>query len=596
MLIEAEWALWGILPGSKDAHDVLSCSRGRIGRSGFSALVDRYARVTPRKLPQVTIARAGADEGAHLFLAVQKWSDAFDGLGRGIAVTHCFCVPYAQAVYGPVSYEGLYRALDGQAVPSDGGPLVVSPPALDADAVAEAVGRTELGAAALLLTGQRVCVVEGDGASLLDRLRFLDTVAALLPYGFRTKLIASTWAPPAAGHRSRLFFAEHPSENAFNIVWRQEVSVPESHDVAHRYHKMLTSRQENGLAELIARFSRETEQRKFSAETLAAVLSDAESGAKPFPTSIDDLLIACADSIEDGRTALLPGHLARLDALRGSAALNGGVRRRRNIISDRRLLTPSAALVPEVQERLYDLVLSVAYGPKLTVDGLDQILKDVKPISARLLTALARMPAADSAVTLRLAGHLDPYQSATALTLLSVEELVAAGEREPVASPVVRLVCSELASRWADPVQRTGIGAALRGRGRLTAAVERLDEADADSQFEKHLVLLVIDYGPSLDPEKAREAFTAHAEVLSVPLLAALALLCDAPARRLLPHLVFHELLGQGGITSKIFEKFQTEHDTPEARPSRTRATRPEESGTDPSLLRRLGFTSRKRS
>lgn len=105
----------------------------------------------------------------------------------------------------------------------------------------------------------------------------------------------------------------------------------------------------------------------------------------------------------------------------------------------------------------------------------------------------------------------------------------------------------------------------------------------------------MIDYGPSLDPEKVREAFTSHAEVLSVPLLAALALLCDVPARRLLPQLVFHELLGQGGITSKTFEKFQTEHDTPEPHPSRARATRPQESGTDPSLLSRLGFTYRKR-
>lgn len=244
MLITAEWALWGVPPGSKDTHDVLSCSQGRIGRSGFSQLVDRYAKATPRELPQVTIARAGAGEAAHIFLAVQEWSGAYDGLGRGIAVTRCFCVPYAQAALGPVSYERLYRALEGQALPPDGAPLVVDPPALDVEATAAAVGQTAMGAAALLLTGQRVCVVEGGGASLLDRLRFLDTVAALLPYGFRTKLIASTWAPLAAEHRSRLFFAEYPSEKAFNIVWRQEVSIPESHDVAHRYHDMLTSRKE----------------------------------------------------------------------------------------------------------------------------------------------------------------------------------------------------------------------------------------------------------------------------------------------------------------------------------------------------------------
>ncbi|MGJ6964285.1 hypothetical protein ACSDR0_20465 [Streptosporangium sp. G11] len=597
MPITVEWALWGMSPGSKGLPEVLSCSQGRIGASGFSKLVERYAMTTPRELPQVTIARAGADGDAHLFLAVQEWSGTFDGLGRRIAVTRCFCVPYAQAALGPVSYEGLYQALENKRLPPDGAPLVVTPPALDAEATAEAVDQTVTGAAALLLTDGRVCVVEGGRASLLDRLRFLDTVVALLPYGFRTKLIASTWAPLTATHRSRLFFADHPSEDVFNITWRQEVNVPASHAVAHRYHEMLTSRMEDGLAGLIRRFARETEQRKFSTETLAAVLPIAESGGESSHMSIDDLLIACADSLEYGQAGLIPGHLARLDALRDSAAVNGSARRRRNIVSDRRLLSPSPALVPAVQEHLYDLVLSVAYGPRLTVDGLDQILEDVDPIPARLLTALSRMPAADPTVTLRIADRLDPHRSAPALASLSVEKLVEAGEREPIDTSVVRLVCSELAARWADPFQRAGIGAALRGRARLMTAVERLDGTDADSQFERCLVLLVADYGPSLDSDELREAFTSHAEVLSVPLLAALALLCDAPAHRLLTQLVFRKLLDQGGITAKTFEKFQAEHDTPEpSGPSWTGVSGPEKPDADFSLLRRLGFTYRKRA
>ncbi|MEU3165426.1 hypothetical protein [Streptosporangium sp. NPDC006930] len=556
MPITVEWALWGMSPGSKGLPEVLSCGQGRIPRSGFSELVERYAMTTPRQLPQVTIAWAGAAEDAHIFLAVQEWSGTFDGLGREIAVTRCFCVPYAQAAFGPVSYERLYRALNDQR-PPDGGPLVIDPPALDAEVTAEAVDQTVIGAAALLLTGKKVCVVEGGGASLLDRLRFLDTVAALLPYGFRTKLIASTWAPLATGHRSRLFFADHPSENALTITWKQGVSVPESHPVAHRYHEMLASGMEKGLAGLIARFARDTGQRRFSTEDLEVVPSIVESGGEPTHTSIDDLLIACADSIEEEQVGLIPDHLARLDALRGSAAVNGGVRRRRNIVSDRRLLARSPVLVPSVQEHLYDLVLSVAYGPKLTVDGLEQILRDVDPVPARLLTALSRMPVADPAVTVRLAGRLDPRRSAPALASLSVEKLVEAGDREPIDTSVVRLVCSELAARCAKPSQRAGIGTALRGRARLRAAIERLEGTDADSRFERCLVLLVADYGSSIDSDELREAFTSHTEVLPVPRLAALALLCDAPARQLLAQLVFRELLVQGGITSKTFEKFQ---------------------------------------
>ncbi|MER5645846.1 hypothetical protein [Streptosporangium sp. NPDC002524] len=594
MRITAEWALWGMRPGSKGSNGVLSCSRGRIGRADFGELVDRYARANPgEQLPQVTIARAGADQNAHIVLAVQEWSGEFDGMGRGIAVTRCFCVPYVQAASGALSYEQLYTALVHHALPLDGDPLVVSTPSPE---IVRAVNPTAMGTAALLLTGRRVCVVQADGVPLLDRLRFLDTVAALLPYGFRAKLVASTWAPAAAEHRSRLFFAGHPSAEAHNVSWGQEVSVPEGHEVAHRYHDMLKSKVGKGLTELLARLALDTRQRRFSAEDLSAVLPAAESGAPPSPLSIDDVLMACADSIEHGKADLVPGHLARLDALRESAPPNGGLTRRRNIISDRRLLMPSPALVPAVQDRLYDLVLSLGYGPQLTADGLGRILGDVDPIPSRLLSALCRMPTTDPAVTLRLAHRLNESQSVLALASLSVKELVDTGERERKDASIVRLVCSELAARWDEPAQRAAIGAVLRGRTRFMAAVERLDGEEPDSQVGVYLVLLIADYGPSLGPDLLREAFFSHADVLSVPLLTALALLCDPPAYRLLTDFSFREFLNQGGITSKTFEKFQIEHDTPEPVTPWTRVSPQGKRDTDVPFLRRLGFTYRKRA
>jgi hypothetical protein len=44
-----------------------------------------------------------------------------------------------------------------------------------------------------------------------ERLGFIDTVMALLPYGFRAKMTAATWTRATyRDHRFRLFFSDAP--------------------------------------------------------------------------------------------------------------------------------------------------------------------------------------------------------------------------------------------------------------------------------------------------------------------------------------------------------------------------------------------------
>ncbi len=65
--------------------------------------------------------------------------------------------------------------------------------------------------APLLLTGVPVCVLGADETSMDERLRFIDTVMGLLPYGFRAKMTAATWTRATnRNHRFRLFFSSAP--------------------------------------------------------------------------------------------------------------------------------------------------------------------------------------------------------------------------------------------------------------------------------------------------------------------------------------------------------------------------------------------------
>ncbi|WP_433243282.1 hypothetical protein ACQPYK_39560 [Streptosporangium sp. CA-135522] len=215
-----EWALEGKRPGAHDDYELLSWSDDRLGPEVFEEIRSRYATGLSADLPQVTIAVAATRErervSHHIVLAAQEWSGHRDATNRKIVYTRWFYVPYQELAVHQVSYEALYHALTGlPATPSP--PLVVRVPEFDPAALAP--GPDARCAAALLLTGRPVCVVGADRVPMIERLRFLDTVAALLPYGMRTRLTAATWTSSTARHKIRLSFARHAPENAYEVRW-----------------------------------------------------------------------------------------------------------------------------------------------------------------------------------------------------------------------------------------------------------------------------------------------------------------------------------------------------------------------------------------
>lgn len=248
--INAGWALWGKHPGTHDDYSVLACSAGPFSRADFSAILSRFAPGTPSAsaggpgaLPWVTISWVGVNDDLHLGIAVQTTTDQVDGVGRSITQTSYFCVPYARLAQEPISYTSLYEAVAPLQLPlDDGDPIPLTLPRLDPPVLADVV--TEFGelavatTAALVLRGP-VSIIRAETSKLDERLRFIEAVAALLPYGYRTKYTAATWSDSGSRHRIRLAFAERPRDGAQPVTWREPGNVPADDPVLQGYLRQL---------------------------------------------------------------------------------------------------------------------------------------------------------------------------------------------------------------------------------------------------------------------------------------------------------------------------------------------------------------------
>ncbi|MFI6796658.1 hypothetical protein [Streptosporangium canum] len=282
--IEFEWALEGKRPGAHDDYELLDWSDDRLGPEVFEEIRSRHATGLSADLPQVTIAVAATREreqvSRHIVLAAQEWSGHRDATNRKIVYTRWFYVPYQKLAVHQVSYEALYRALAGLPV-TPSRPLVVSVPEFDPTALVP--GPDARCAAALLLTGRPVCMVGADRVPMIERLRFLDTVAALLPYGMRTRLTAATWTSSTARHKIRLSFARHAPENAYEVRWGHGTEITWRDGQANVCLGLLT-RPDVRLADMLRGLAGLTDPLSFGPEDLpdaARLLENAGSGLLP---------------------------------------------------------------------------------------------------------------------------------------------------------------------------------------------------------------------------------------------------------------------------------------------------------------------------
>ncbi|ACY96826.1 MULTISPECIES: hypothetical protein [Thermomonospora] len=265
-VIKAEWAVWGISPETGGAYTVLAHSEGRLRASHFETIITRFSPGTPdgeAALPRLTIGTVEVSKVPHLGLALQTQEP---GHLWEASTTRFFFFPFQALGEARSSYSTLYEHLSGVELPEAGtGPLItIDPPAFDPAAVPGTPWEAEPDpalAAALLVRGRRLCITQAEEASLEERLRFLDEVTAWLPYGYRAKLTATTWANSATPHRLRLFFARHAAgHGVMELPWSGRLT-PDPLIVQEHLLPLRRAVERLGAAAVIGRLAADTAPR-----------------------------------------------------------------------------------------------------------------------------------------------------------------------------------------------------------------------------------------------------------------------------------------------------------------------------------------------
>jgi hypothetical protein len=264
--VEAQWARYGKSADGEDSH-VLACSAGDLNRANFADIIARFAPGTPETLPQVTVSYVpNRPGGNYLALAIHKYmapgrESSADNLGRAVAFTEYFCLPYQPLADASVGYCDLHAALQWRCLPAKSGPpLLVSVAA--SSLLAPAIDLVTTRTAALLLTGRPVCVLGAQDVNVAERLAFIDAVMALLPYGFRARMTAATWARATnRNHRFRLFFSvarRDPDRPDHVVYWRrpEETVLTSEDDLAYDYESWLSAQPERRVPDLLSGLTR----------------------------------------------------------------------------------------------------------------------------------------------------------------------------------------------------------------------------------------------------------------------------------------------------------------------------------------------------
>jgi hypothetical protein len=266
--VTAEWAIWGAT-GPGDQPRLLAGSGTTIGADDLGGLRMPRCPASVPGSPEVAIGGLTGQQGDYLGIILHDapTADAYGLAGEHGTLWTCFSVPYREVAEGPVSYQALSAGFRAVPLQLDASPRIevrlnASLPGTPADDLLMRV-------AALLLTRRPVCVLGAGDLAPDERLRFLDNVTALLPYGMRSRLSVTTWAGDGP-HRFRLYFGSSPgTADAHVVSWNLGDTPPTEDRVAVGYLEWLqaTTRPAVALAE-------RTAQLGFSQQDIQRLLAD----------------------------------------------------------------------------------------------------------------------------------------------------------------------------------------------------------------------------------------------------------------------------------------------------------------------------------
>ena len=440
--IAAEWALWG-KEGHETGDHVLRFSNGPLRARDFGEVVTRYSPGELDELPQYTVGWIPGAKGEPEYVALGIHEAARDdddrsrrdAAGRLIVYVRLFCLRYADLARHAVSYLDLVQAAEHVRLPADhDGPVTLILPGQAAPRRRrqEGFGRLPDRVATTLLTSHPICVLGADDVPVAERLRFIDAVMALLPYGLRATMSAGTWADSTSQDlKLRLFFSGTPQagDNPKTVVvhWTPEPGPVEyAGKAAQLYREWLKDHR----AKASALLAEQGHPVRFSSAGLLRMI-----GNLPNDKGIAETLDGVGNNLASKDRAAVKEAVKRLQRyLAGDHPPVSLVDYQRKV-RDRELLADHAALASSpLKGELYDALLQLAFGFPLTYEAYCAVEECAGvPLHDSLRAALARAPAVDSLAWILMHESRPGFRSDKSLTALHRK---GAHPREPLADLV----------------------------------------------------------------------------------------------------------------------------------------------------------------
>jgi hypothetical protein len=507
--VTVEWAVWGKQQGGKK-YKVLRCSNGLLRTEDFEEILTKYATAARIESREVTISRFGDGSEAHLGLAIQERTGGVDWTNRTSVEARFYAIPFEHLTQVPVSYEGIYEFFVEDPLPRESSKARL--PGLRPGEIAKRVTKHAMRTCALLLTNKPVCIVGADCVPMKERLRFIDTVASLLPYGMRRRFTASTWTSSTADHHFRLYFATAARNDVHPVEWDGEAVLPADAEGAHWYYSKLVE-QRGREVELVARLTQATGDMGFKEldfRGLAAAVDggrlaiaagpasptrEIPQGQTPHPTpkSIGDLLIELDAALTRGDLMSIGLVLQQLEGADPPAEDKRP--RLQETIKNRRLLAQGRA--GRFEPRLLRRLLFIAFGLRLGPEHLRRVMELASELHEPLRHALM---AESLALTLILSEEHEHETRLKACQELPTPELVALAAQRWLPPGPLETVCEYLCAHRRGRELRT----CLRQHAFLATALQTTIDSP-QRRYELLLALFGAVYQPGPNPDNLRE-------------------------------------------------------------------------------------------
>jgi hypothetical protein len=503
--VVAEWALWGKEAGDLE-YRILRCSKGPFGPGDFRGVLNRYTPGDTQVLPQYTVCWI-PDENAHeryLAIAIHELADlnprrsggrVRSARGREIEYIRLFCVRYTEMAQNQLGYAELLESVLGYQLPAGRtSPIKVELLETEPPSFPPSVSALAENAATLLLTGQPVCVLGAERATAEDRLRFIDQVMWLLPYGLRATMSAATWASATAKNlKLRLIFtsAERDDGATSYLTW----GAPMRFDLSARE------------VTLLRHYVNWLDRGGANAPELVGQIRQMIANL-PRDRPVKDTLEELADALRDGKVLVVRAAVRRLRQRRSRPRSLDERKHYRQEIRRLGLLREHTGVPARTAASVYRVLLELAFGSRLTYANYRDIVQYAGGPPRGLLGR--------EMLKLKFSSFLPWLLTAKSSTELTDRELVKSLHEQGIeaAAPLTEfcrhLNAVDIADRPAGYDFAVGYlraygedsRAELEGRGYLTQTLERVFPDNQRAQCRRLKETLVFVYGAMLSEEQ----------------------------------------------------------------------------------------------